>query len=107
MDNIILNIYDDDGNVVKKCTATDFTIKFGAIRSLMQLLDIEEIDNTAVLLKTISKAWKEFMKILNDCFPEMTEDDWDNINMPDLMPVIFDIFRGVSASLMTIPKEKN
>lgn len=105
MDNIILNVYDDDKNLIKSCTATDFTIKFGAIRSLMKLLDVENIEDTGELLKVVYRAWGELTKILNKCFPDMTEDDWDNVDLPELIPVILQIIKSVSENLLTIPKD--
>ena len=36
---MIINVYDDEGNVIKTCEAVSVKLKFGAIRSLMELLN--------------------------------------------------------------------
>ena len=32
---LTINVYDDEGNVIKSCEAVSVKLKFGAIRSLM------------------------------------------------------------------------
>ena len=45
-----LNVYDKENNIVKTCEAVDAELKFGAIRSIMKLLSIDDINDTAQLL---------------------------------------------------------
>ena len=48
-----IKVYDNANNVVKTSTAIDAELKFGAIRSIMKLLNIDDINDTGELLKTI------------------------------------------------------
>ena len=107
MDNIVLNVYDDDENIIKTCVATEFTIKFGTIRSLMKLLNVDNLEDTAELLNVVYKAWTELTDILSKCFPDMEDSDWDRIDIKELIPVLFKILRSVGQSMLTIPSEKN
>lgn len=101
----IINVYDDNDNVVKTCEATEATIKFGAIRSIMKLLNVDDIDDTGKLLKTIYKAWDELTKVLSKCFPDMSDEDWDNVKLNELVPVVVQILKDSFSEILKIPND--
>lgn len=105
MEELILKVYDDENNVVKEAKAGLIELKFGSIRSLMKLLNIEDITDTAELLKTVYSAWEQLTKILNSCFPEMTEEDWDNVKVNELIPVLVDILKYSFTQILSIPTD--
>lgn len=107
MEKISINVYDNNDVVVKTCEAKLVDIKFGTIRKLMGLLKIEEIDNTSELLKAVYGAWEQITVVLNQCFPDMTEDDWDNTKVNELLPVIVQIARSTFSEMLAIPKDKS
>ena len=102
---LLLNVYDDNDNVVKTCKAQFVSIKFGVIRRLMKLLKIDDIDDTLELLRTISKAWDQITGILNKCFPDMTDDDWDNVHTDELIPVVIAIIKMSFKKMASIPND--
>ena len=101
---LTINVYDDEGNVIKTCEAVSVKLKFGAIRSLMELLNVENIENSTELLKTIYSAWEELITILNKCFPEMEYEDWDNVELNELIPVTVDILKYSFGEILNIPR---
>lgn len=105
MEEVILNIYDDENKVVKTVKAELVELKFGSIRSLMKLLNIEDINDTAQLLKTVYGAWEQLTKVLNGCFPDMTDEDWDNVKVSELIPTIMSIFKYSFSQMLTIPQD--
>ena len=102
---IKLNVYDDENNVVKTSKAELIELKFGAVRSLMKLLNIDDINDTAQLLKIVYGAWEQLTKILNSCFTDMTDEDWDNVKISELMPVIVAILKYSFTQMLTIPTD--
>lgn len=100
-----IKVYDNANNVVKTSTAIDAELKFGAIRSIMKLLNIDDINDTGELLKTIYSAWEQLTAILTQCFPEMEEDDWDNVKLDELVPVVVGILRASFGKILTIPND--
>ena len=67
-----INVYDEDDNVVKQVGANTVDFKMGDIMKLFKLLDVENIDNSFDLLNAINKAWKQFTKILSKMFNFIT-----------------------------------
>lgn len=101
----VLNVYDNENNIVKTCEAVDADLKFGAIRSIMKLLNIDDINDTAQLLKVVYSAWEQLTAILSQCFPDMEEEDWDNVKLEELIPVIVGILRTSFGKILTIPSD--
>lgn len=102
---IKLNVYDDENNIVKTSTAEVMELKFGSIRSLMKLLNVDDIDDTAQLLKVVYGVWEQLTKILNGCFPDMTDEDWDNVKLSELIPVLMTILKYSFTQMLTIPSD--
>jgi hypothetical protein len=100
-----INVYDNEGNVIKTSTAVDCDLKFGAIRKIMALLEIEDINDIASLLKTVYGAWDQVIKVLSECFPDMTDDDWDNVKVNELIPTTVALVKAMVAKMLTIPSE--
>lgn len=106
MSDLILNVYDDENKIVKTSKAELVDLKFGAIRRLMKLLNIDDINDTAELLKTVYSAWDQLTKILNGCFPDLSEDDWDNVKVSELMPALMSILKYSFTQMLTIPVDQ-
>ena len=100
-----INVYDDEDNIIKTATAELIELKFGTIRSLMKLLKVDDIDDTAELLKMVYGVWDQLTKILNKCFPDLNDEDWDNVKISELMAVLLAIFKFSFAQMLTIPSD--
>lgn len=100
-----LNVYDDENNVVKTATAELIELKFGSIRRLMKLLNVDNINDTSELLKVLYGAWEQITKVLNGCFPDMTEEDWDNVKVSELIPVLMAILKYSFTQMLNIPTD--
>ena len=105
MGELILNVYDDEDKVVKTSKAEIVDLKFGSIRRLMKLLNIDDMNNTAELFKTVYSAWDQITRVLNSCFPDMTDDDWDNVKVSELMPVLISILKYSFTKILDIPTD--
>ena len=107
--NLILRIYDDGGKeVVKTYEASTYDLMFGTVMELMELLKIEELDNQAAMLKTIYKAWSEIRTVLDGVFEGVSADDWKNVKVKELLPLIISIAKFSISEMFAIPAdEKN
>ena len=103
--NLEIKVYDEQGNVKKTCVAEMVDLEFGAVRSIMEILNVESVNNTADLLKTVYGAWNQLTAILSKCFPGMEYADWDHVKLKELMPILVMILKYSFAEILTIPKD--
>ena len=54
-----LNVYNKDGEIIKTVEGRNIDIKFGHIRSIMKLLNVDNIDDTYDLLNSVYSAWEK------------------------------------------------
>lgn len=100
-----LKVYDKEDNVIKECTAVDCDLKFGSIRKIMALLKIEDADDYASLFHIIYDAWDQLQLVLTECFPDMTEEDWDNVKVKELIPTMIELVKDMLRKLKRIPSD--
>lgn len=103
--NLILKIYDDNGNVVKSHESTTYDLMFGTVMKLMELLKIEDMDNQMEMLKTIYDAWDELKVVLSGVFPGVTDEDWTHVKVKELLPIVIDIAKFSVTELFDIPTD--
>jgi hypothetical protein len=102
---IKLNVYNKAGDVVKECKAQTCDIMFGTIRKLMKLFKVDSLENTAQVLQIVVDAWDDVTGILAECFPDISDDEWDFVKVRELLPVVLVILRDTFAEILTIPKD--
>ena len=100
-----INVYDKEGKIVKSCKAIDAKIRFGSVRKIMALLDTDNIDDTTALFKVVYGAWEQVVDVLSECFPDMQEEDWDNVLIEDLIPVIVGIAKSSITKILGVPSD--
>ena len=104
MNNLTLNIYDDNDEIIKTVEASFVSLRFGTIQKLTKLLKVEEIENTAELLNILMDAWEEVTKILNKVFPDVEENEWANVKIDELLPIVVSTLKGSFSYMLTIPQ---
>lgn len=108
MEKITLKIYDKSGkNVVKIYEAVPYDIPFGTVRALMAILNVEELDNQAELLKILATAWNKILDVLANVFPDCTDEEWDNLKTKEVLKAIIAIAKFAVTDMFAIPVEKN
>ena len=102
--NLEIKVYDKTGKVKKTCVAEMLDLRFGTIRSIIQILNVENIEDTSQLLMTIYGAWEQITEILSECFPGMEDEDWEYVKVKELLPVMINILKYSFREILTIPK---
>lgn len=105
MDAIKLNVYDDDDNIIKTSEAQIIDLRYGVIRNIMELLNVDNIDDTSELLKTVYSAWSQITKILGRVFPDMTDEDWENVKLSELIPMLVLILKSSFTQILSVPTD--
>lgn len=88
-----INIYDKEGKVVKTAEAQAIKLKFGTVKNLFKVLKIENATDTAELFETIYNTWDEVLAILSQIFPDVTEDELDNVVLDELIPTVIAVVK--------------
>lgn len=108
MEKLLLKIYDKSGKtVVKSFEASPYDLMFGTVMRLMEILNIEKMDNQLEMLKTIYNAWDEIKEVLSGVFPDVTEEDWKNVKVKELLPLILEIAKISISEMFIIPTDPN
>lgn len=100
-----ITVYDGNDNVVKTCEAQTIDLEFGTVRSLMKLLNVDNMNDTGQLLNVVYNAWEQLVEILGKCFPDMETEDWEHVKLKELIPVIMDILKASFTDILSIPKD--
>ena len=104
---LTIKVYGDKGEVVKECKATTTKIKFGVVRSIAKLIKIDRAKDSAELVNTVVNTWDKLTDLLETCFPDMSGDDWDSVDLEEVVLVLWCILKDVIKNILAIPKEKN
>lgn len=102
---IELNVYDEDDAIVKTCESKEIDLRFGTVRSIMKLLKVDNVNDTSELLSMVYDAWDELITVLNRVWPDMDDDDWDNVKLNELVPAILQILKTSFTSILKIPND--
>lgn len=100
-----INVYNENDEVIKTSEASMVEIRFGTVRKLMKLL---KIDDEFQLLMSVGDAWEDITRILDKVFPDMEEEDWENVKVSELIPILIGVVRYSIKQMRKIPvDEKN
>lgn len=107
-EKVILKVYESDFKTVKKeVVAEPGKIPFGIVRKLIKVLKTEDTKNTADMLNIVIGMWDDVTKVLLNVFPEMEEEDWDNVDTKEVVEVLWKMVKHYFKGLLNIPTEKN
>lgn len=100
-----LNVYNEEDEVQKTVEAKFVEIRFGTVKKLLAVLEVDQIDDTSELLKILYGSWKAVTDVLSKVFPDMEEEDWDGVKLSELLPVVVSILKGSFAHILSIPTD--
>jgi hypothetical protein len=103
--DLSIKIYDEKDNVLKEAKAKTVDLRYGTVRSIMELLNVDNINDTAELLRAINGAWGQLTGVLSKIFPEVEESDWDNVKIGELLPVVIAILKDSFIQVLKIPTD--
>lgn len=104
-----IKVYNDKNEVVKTAKAEPVEVRTGTIRKIMKIMKPEGLGDTAKFMQTVTDAWDDVTGVLSQCFPEMTEKDWDNTKLSEVVKAVLWIIKYTYKKIMTVPgdDEKN
>ena len=107
MKDLTINVYGENDEVVKTVEAKLIDIKFGTIRKLMSILDIDNAETSFDILNRVYESWEDICEILTKVFPDLTEEEMDNVNLSELVPTLLKVIKFSFAKITGIPGDEN
>lgn len=89
--NLTLNIY--KGREIEKTYTTDtYDIMFGTIESVVEIIDLNNLDNNLELGKMILKLLPQIKPLLKDIFDGVTDEEIKRTKVKELIPLFVEVF---------------
>lgn len=102
-----LVIRDNTGEVAKTLSTDVVRIKYGIIRDFIKIIDTEKMGDEMAVFDMLVQAFEPFEKLLKQIFPDLTDEDLENVDITDLVPLFREIFVYVMDKIKGLPKSKN
>ena len=100
-----LNIYKDQKTVEKTYEIDNYDLMYGTVEDVLSIFDdIEDYTDNMQIFKVIQKNRQKLNDLLQDIFPDLTDEELRRIKLKELIPVFMGLFTYVQTSFGT---EKN
>lgn len=104
MQNLLLTVYDKDGEPIKTAVAQLVKLEFGTVRALMRILKVDDMESTFDVLSTMAEAWDQVEEVISRIFPELEPEDFEHVRVDELLPVVLGVLGYSFAELLNIPR---
>lgn len=78
----------DKSEVAKTISINGYDLMIGTVDDFMDIIDLDKIDDEKEVIKMVLKSYKQIKPLIMDIFPELTEEDYRNVSVADLVAVI-------------------
>lgn len=104
MSVIKLNIYkaDNKKEIDKTLTADGYELMLGTVEDFMNIIDLEKVGDSTEVAKMVVKGYSQIKPLLKDIFPDLTDEDFKNVKVNDLVRTIIQLGTAVVDSLDTL-----
>lgn len=106
MGQIKINIYDKEKKVAKTLEADGYDLMLGTVEDFMGIIDVDKINDTTEVAKMVVKGYDQIKPLLMDVFPDLTDEDFRNIKVSELVQTIVQLGYAVVDTFKTL-KTKN
>jgi len=96
---IKLNIFGEDKQIAKTYTAEGYDLMMGTIEDFMEIIDVENLNDTTAVAKMVMKGYKQIKPLMKDVFPGLTDEEFRQIKINNLIEVIVALGAAVIENL--------
>lgn len=94
-----LNVYKTQKEIEKTYEIDAYDLMYGTVEDLFEVLDnVSENPSEMELLKVVQKYRVKLNLLLQDIFPELTEEELRRIKVKELVPFFLELFAYVKNS---------
>lgn len=94
-----LNIYKNQKEIEKTLVASGYDLMLGTCEDIMDILDIDQIDDTKEFAAKVVRGYKQLKPLLKDIFEDLTDEDLRGIKVKELIPLALDICKNVGETM--------
>lgn len=102
-----LVIRNQDGTIKKTFETENVRIKYGTIRDFVKIIDIDKMDDNMAVFGMLTQAFEPFERLLKGIFPDLTDEDLEEVDVVDLVPCFMELFEYIMEKVQGLPKSKN
>lgn len=94
-----LNVYKNQREVEKTYEIDHYDIMYGTVEDILEIFDeIDDLQDNIQIFNAIKKNRSKLNDLLQDIFPELTDDELRRIKLKELIPVFMGLFQFVQSS---------
>lgn len=94
-----LNVYKNQREVEKTYEIDHYDIMYGTVEDVLEIFDeIDDLSDNIQIFNAIKKNRSKLNDLLQDIFPELTDDELRRIKLKELIPVFMGLFQFVQSS---------
>lgn len=106
MGQITINIYDKKKKLAKTLEADGYDLMLGTVEDFMGIIDVDKLGDNMEVAKMVVAGYDQIKPLLMDVFPDLTDEDYRNIKVSDLVKTIVQLGYAVVDTFKNL-KTKN
>ncbi|WP_458397871.1 hypothetical protein [Anaerotignum sp.] len=94
-----LNVYKNQKEIEKTYEVKSYDLMYGTVEDALAIFDeIDDLTDNMKIFQVIQKNRTKLNDLLQDIFPELTEDELRRIKLKELVPLFMELFYYVRDS---------
>ena len=104
MSTLKLNIYKNQDEIERTAMAESYDLMFGTAEDVLNIFDPDKMASQMDIAVTVFKCFRELKPLLQDIFPDITDDELKRIKIKELVPLFYDICKNIADDIKLLSK---
>ena len=104
MSTLKLNIYKNQDEIERTAMAESYDLMFGTAEDVLNIFDPDKMTSQIDIAVTVFKCFRELKPLLQDIFPDITDDELKRIKIKELVPLFYDICKNIADDIKLLSR---
>lgn len=104
MSTLKLNIYKNQDEIERTAMAESYDLMFGTAEDVLNIFDPDKMTSQMDIAVTVFKCFRELKPLLQDIFPDITDDELKRIKIKELVPLFYDICKNIADDIKLLSR---
>ena len=104
MSTLNLNIYKNQDEIERTAMAESYDLMFGTAEDVLNIFDPDKMTSQMDIAVTVFKCFRELKPLLQDIFPDITDDELKRIKIKELVPLFYDICKNIADDIKLLSR---